>query len=149
MVDMPLDGKTYKVSSVVADAFQKEMNNPNGCDARAAYAGTTGAQSPGTPWTSVEVGDPQHPLKTGDVVQWGNRSGLLIVDPDGTLKVMFNGAPVPLDAEVPPAGREFFHPSGSDLDGAAQQAPSAPEPATVSPPATPSAPPAVTPPITI
>ncbi|MFI6368336.1 hypothetical protein ACIBG0_37045 [Nocardia sp. NPDC050630] len=145
MVDMKLpDGTTQKVSSAVAQAVNKELNNPNGSDARSAYSGTTGQPSAGSPWVSV---DSSH-LETGDVVQWANRSAIVVVDPSG-LEVIINGQRVPLDPNNPPDGgngaygdfQGFFHPTGADLDTAAQQQqpgpPSAPGGTAPAPPAVP------------
>ncbi|WP_329411992.1 hypothetical protein OG563_06140 [Nocardia vinacea] len=148
MVDMKLpDGSTQKVSSAVAQAVNKELNNPNGSDARSAYAGTSGAASPSGPWNAV---DSSH-LRTGDVVQWENRSGLVVVDSAG-LQVIVNGQLVPLDPNNPPGGvnggygnfQGFFHPSGVDVQATVQQAdvPAAPG-AVTAPPSAPTVPPAV------
>jgi hypothetical protein len=150
MVDMKLpDGTTQKVSSAVAQAVNKELNNPNGSDARSAYTGTPGQPSAGSPWVSA---DSAH-LQTGDVVQWANRSAIVVVEPSG-LEVIVNGHLVPLDPNNPPDGgtggygefQGFFHPSGSDLDNSAQQqqAPTPSAPGVTAAPATPTAPPAVT-----
>src|SRR5690606_34486733 len=55
MTDAPLpDGTTQKVPSAVAQALNKEIYNANGSDANAAYAGTTGQQTPSNPWTAVD-----------------------------------------------------------------------------------------------
>jgi hypothetical protein len=156
MVDMKLpDGTTQKVSSAVSQAVQKELNNPNGSDARSAYAGTTGQPTAGSPWVSV---DSAH-LQTGDVVQWANRSAIVVVEPSG-LEVIVNGQLVPLDPNNPPDGgtggygefQGFFHPSGADLDNSAPQPEQASTPSTprvTTAPAAPTAPPAVPPPMSI
>ncbi|WP_280336135.1 hypothetical protein [Nocardia wallacei] len=121
MVDIRLpDGSTQKVTAPVAQAVNKEMSNPNGCDARAAYAGTSGQASAGTPWTAVDAAD----LRTGDVVQWANRSGIVVVDSTG-VNVIVDGRPAPLDPQNPPPSGHgdygaflgFFHPTGADLSG--------------------------------
>ncbi|TLF55289.1 hypothetical protein [Nocardia cyriacigeorgica] len=148
MVDMKLpDGSTQKVSSVVAQAVQKEMSNPMGSDARAAYAGTPGQSAPGSPWVSVESSN----LRTGDVVQWTNRTGLLLVT-DAGVQVLVNGQAVPLDPNNPPDGgngdygtfQGYFHPTGADLDDPGQLAAAgAAPPAVTSGPTSPPPPPAV------
>ncbi|MFE9324203.1 hypothetical protein ACIHDR_11485 [Nocardia sp. NPDC052278] len=119
MVDMKLpDGSVQRVSSTVAEAVNKELNNPNGCDARAAYAGTPGQ----APWNALD-NNYEH-LQTGDVVQWTHRSGLLVVGSGGQLDVIINGQLHPLDLRnLPDDGhgdfgqfQGFFHPGGADLD---------------------------------
>ncbi|WP_155981859.1 hypothetical protein [Nocardia sp. BMG111209] len=112
------DGSTQQVSSVVAGAVNHELNNPNGSDARAAYEGTPGQATPGSPWNQI---DSSH-LHTGDVVQWDNRSAVVVVD-NGSLQMVANGHLVPLDPQNPPDGgqggygdfRGFYHPSGADV----------------------------------
>ncbi|MET8872157.1 hypothetical protein [Nocardia sp. NPDC004604] len=146
MVDMKIPGvsRSQQVSSVVADAVNKELNNPNGCDARAAYAGTPGQSAPDTPWT--QVSDP-HLLHTGDVVEWANRSAIVVVTDSG-LQIIVNGHLAPFDPNNPANGGtgaygdfRYFHPTGTDLTTNTQQAQSAP-------PTPPPNPPAVTPPST-
>ncbi|OQS14481.1 hypothetical protein B0T36_13150 [Nocardia donostiensis] len=153
MVDAQLpNGTTQKVSSTVAEALNRAVNNPNGSDARAAYAGTPGEATPGAPWTAVDASN----LRTGDVVQWENRSALVVVTPDG-LYTITSGQMVPLDTNNPVddgrgsygAFQGFFHPSGVDTaTGPTQEAP--PEPpapptqqrsAPATPPAVPAPPP--------
>ncbi len=139
----------------------KELNNPNGSDARSAYAGTTGQPSAAHPWLSVAPGNNQDPnsphLQTGDVAVWANRSAIVVVEPSG-LHAIINGMAVPLDPHNPPNGgngdygefQGFFHPSGIDLDDSAQQQPAVPTaPGVTAAPTTPTAPPAVPPPTTI
>ncbi|WP_330257080.1 hypothetical protein OG874_22425 [Nocardia sp. NBC_00565] len=144
MVDMKLpDGSTQKVSSAVAQAVNKELNNPNGSDARSAYAGTPAA---GTfPGNQV---DSSH-LQTGDVVQWdNNRTGLVVVE-GGRLEFIVNGQLVPLDPNNPPSGGDygnfqgFFHPGGTDVSTTQQAAVPATPGAVTAPPTAPAAPPAV------
>ncbi|NEW40672.1 hypothetical protein GV794_01345 [Nocardia cyriacigeorgica] len=124
MTDAPLpDGSTQKVSSVVAQALNKETYNDNGSDARAAYAGTTAQQTPSSPWVAVDPNstDPNNRLRTGDVIQWENRTALVVIN-DAGLNVMLNGQLVQLDPHNPPDDghgpfgkfQGFFHPSGID-----------------------------------
>lgn len=150
MVDMKLpNGTSQRVSSVVAEAVNRELNNPNGSDARAAYQGTAGEATAGSPWMSVE----SSAVKTGDIAQWDNRSGLVIVTDSG-LQTIVNGQMVPLDPHNPPDGgqggygnfRGFFHPSGADVTDASQMATvGAPPPVSTGQPSVPPTPPAVTP----
>lgn len=158
MVDMKLpDGSTQRVSSVIAEAMNKELNNPNGSDARAAYQGTAGEATAGSPWNSVE----STAVATGDIAQWENRSALVVVT-DAGLQAIVNGELVPLDPHNPPDGgqggygefRGFFHPSGADISGtnempAAGAPPEPPAVSTAQPPAAPAAPPTVAPPATM
>ncbi|WP_280459263.1 hypothetical protein [Nocardia carnea] len=158
MVDMKLpDGSSQRVSSVVSEAINRELNNPNGSDARAAYQGTPGEATAGSPWVSVE----SSAVATGDIAQWENRSALVVVTDSG-LQAIVNGQMVPLDPHNPPDGgqggygefRGFFHPSGADISGTNETAVGAtpPEPpaiATAAPPAAAAAPPAVPPPATM
>lgn len=125
--DAPLpDGTTQNVPTAVAQALNKEIYNTNGSDANAAYAGTTGQQTPSNPWTAVDPNttDPEKKLRTGDVIQWENRSALVVMNESG-LNVLLNGQLVQLDPHNPPDdghgpfGRfqGFFHPSGIDKAG--------------------------------
>ncbi|WP_327101051.1 hypothetical protein OIE68_21035 [Nocardia vinacea] len=145
MVDMKLpDGSTQKVPSVVAQAVNKELNNPNGSDARAAYEGTPGQASASNPWTAVNSAN----VRTGDVVQWVDRSGLVVVT-DAGLQVIANGQLVALDPHIPPDSghggygefRGFFHPGGADLSGTTETLVSG-TPSVPAPPAVPSTSPA-------
>lgn len=123
MVDMKLpDGSTQKVSSVVAEAVNRELNNPNGSDARAAYKGGLGDASVQSPWNTT---DRDH-LRTGDVVQWGDRTALLVAA-GGGWRIIVNGLLVSFDPRNPTGGAEgangefqYFHPSGADVDLTAQ-----------------------------
>jgi len=142
MVDAQLpDGTTQKVSAAVAEALNTEANNPNGSDARAAYAGSLGESTPAHSWTSVDASN----LRTGDVVQWENRSALVVVAEDG-LYTMSGGQMVPLDTSNPVDDdhgsygmfQGFFHPTGLDAaTDPAQAAPPAPSTATAQEPSTP------------
>lgn len=118
MVDIKLpDGSSQRASSVVAEAVNRELHNPNGSDGRAAYAGTPAQASSGSPWTQVDSAT----VRTGDVVQWENRSALVVATDEG-LKVIVNGQVLPLDPHNPPDDGNgaygdfigFFHPTGID-----------------------------------
>ncbi|MGW4241934.1 hypothetical protein [Nocardia sp. NPDC004722] len=148
-VDLPIPGLTSppSVTPVVHDAVMKEMSNPNGCDARAAYTGTPGQSTPGSPWVAIPDNEIDR-LQTGDVVQWSNRTALLVFD-GHTPYIVVNGHLVPfplddpgferhdppvVDESVPPEARKaafgvyqgFYHPSGADLTSNEQQQPQAP-----------------------
>ncbi|MGV9411230.1 hypothetical protein ACWDOP_15040 [Nocardia sp. NPDC003693] len=110
MVDLPLDGTNQRVSSVVAQAVQRELNNPNGSDALAAYQGTPGEESANSRW--APVGDAQ--LRTGDVIRWADRSALVVVLNDGP-RMIVNGKLIPLSSEGDFRG--YFHPTGADVGG--------------------------------
>ncbi len=129
-VDMKLpDGSTQKVSPAVSEAVNKELNNPNGSDARAAYTGTSAG-----PWTAVDTAN----VRTGDVFQWAeinNSNGqddttvqtdhtALVVDTNAGRQIVVNGRFVPLDTNNPPIEGEgwrsefrgFFRPSGAGIE---------------------------------
>lgn len=150
MVDMKLpDGSSQEVSSVVAQAVNAELNNPNGSDARAAYDGTPGAATAGAPWSAVgnsllPSGESVPDLHTGDVVQWANRTALVVVENGHTMLVM-NGTLVQFDPmhpeQLPDDGhgaygafQGYFHPSGADLDTTGQQGGTVAPPANATPP---------------
>ncbi len=140
LVSVSLDGETQQVPSVVADAINKELNNPNGSNAIDAYTGTPGENSTGQPWQQL---DDLSKLQTGDVVQWQDRSSLVVHDDKG-LHMIVDGQIVPLTQDTtqsPPQDaygaygdfKGFFHPSGADLNSSANT-PSA-ETAVANPPA--------------
>ncbi|WP_040834073.1 hypothetical protein [Nocardia brevicatena] len=159
MVDMKLpNGTSQRVSSVVAEAVNRELNNPNGSDARAAYQGTAGESSSASPWVAVENSSvapgESSPVKTGDIALWDNRSALVIMTDSG-MQTIINGQMVPLDPNNPPDGgqggygnfRGFFHPTGADITDVNQMATvGAPPPVSTAQPSAPATPPAVTPP---
>ncbi|MET9489855.1 hypothetical protein [Nocardia sp. NPDC006630] len=161
MVDMKLpDGSTQQVSSVVAAAVNHEVNNPNGSDARGAYDGTPGAATATSPWSAVGTsllpsGESVPDLQTGDVVQWADRTALIVVE-NGHPQMILDGHMVPFDpaAFLDPAKPQdpniqkllgthgdpgtfqgFFHPSGAELDAGAQPGVTAGNPQNTTPPA--------------
>ncbi|NUS42713.1 MAG: hypothetical protein HOQ24_03320, partial [Mycobacteriaceae bacterium] len=112
-VDISLpDGSTARASAVAADAVHREMNNHNGSDAKAAYAGTVAESTSQHPWAPVDAGK----LATGDVVQWANRTALVVVTPqgprylEGGRLVVLNPAAMDHDGTF----QGFFHPTGAD-----------------------------------
>jgi hypothetical protein len=159
LVSVSLDGETQQVPSVVADALNKELNNPNGSNAIDAYAGTLGDSTPGHPWQQL---DDLSKLQTGDVVQWQDRSALVVHDDKG-LHMIVDGQLMPLTDQTtqsPPQDsfgsygdfKGFFHPTGADLNSSAT--PPSVETAVANPPGVTSTqqavapPPAITPPTT-
>ncbi|GEM31317.1 hypothetical protein NN3_23240 [Nocardia neocaledoniensis NBRC 108232] len=115
MVDLKLAGlRSQEVSSVVAEAVQKELNNPNGSDAKTAYQGTAGQADT---WTQADGSQ----LRTGDIVEWRNGTGLLVVSENG-VQVIVDGQLTPLEQDGQPKdgrGRfgefmAFRHPGGAD-----------------------------------
>lgn len=144
MVDVQLPTKppsTQQVSQVVAEAIQRELNNPNGSDARAAYVGTPGESSAANPWTLVDGND----VRTGDVAQWRDHTGLVVMV-DGVPNVIVDGQIVPLDPNNPASGEflGFARPGGA---GIGEQVPAVPGAEEAPPiPATPSTPQAPMPP---
>ncbi|GAA5104416.1 hypothetical protein [Nocardia iowensis] len=119
-VDMKLpDGTTQKTSSVVAEAVQKEWNNPNGGNAQDAYAGTPGQKSPEN-W--LQIGPEE--VDTGDVVTWGERSAV-VVEKEGSLYLVAHQKLLKLDdVNNPPDDGHgaygdfvaYFRPVGAQLD---------------------------------
>ncbi|MFC3963078.1 hypothetical protein [Nocardia jiangsuensis] len=144
MVDVQIPTKppsTQQVSQVVAEAIQRELNNPNGSDARAAYVGTPGESSAANPWIVVDGND----VRTGDVAQWRDHTGLVVVV-DGVPHIITDGQIVPLDPNNPADGEflGFARPGGA---GIGEQTPAVPGAGEALPvPATPSTPPAPMPP---
>ncbi|UGT63350.1 hypothetical protein [Nocardia asteroides] len=142
MVDVQLPTKppsTQQVSQVVAEAIQRELNNPNGSDARAAYVGTPGESSAANPWTVVDGND----VRTGDVAQWRDHTGLVVVV-DGVPNIVVDGQIIPLDPNNPADGEflGFARPGGAGIGE--QAVPGAEEAPPI--PATPSTPPVPMPP---
>lgn len=112
------NGTSQRVTIAVAEAINRELNNPNGSNAQAAYAGILADSTPVHSWNSVDVSS----VRTGDVVQWENRSALVISTPEG-LSYITNGQMVPLDPNKPVedghgdygAFQGFFRPTPSDF----------------------------------
>ncbi|WP_157573999.1 hypothetical protein [Nocardia jejuensis] len=101
-IKTPSSAKDAIVPSAVEQALTRERNNPNGCDARAAYSGTPGLAWPGTPVTESE-------LRTGDVVLWSNNVSALVEMTESGARIIFKGEPIEFDAEhLPPELRVKF-----------------------------------------
>ncbi len=130
LVSVSLDGETQNLPSVVADAINKELNNPNGSNAVDVYTGTPGENTTGQPWQQI---DDLSKLQTGDIVQWHDRSSLVVHDDKG-LHMIVDGQIVPLNEDTtqsPPQDayggygdfKGFFHPSGANLNSSANPSP--------------------------
>ncbi|NUS42606.1 MAG: hypothetical protein HOQ24_02770 [Mycobacteriaceae bacterium] len=141
------DGTKVKVNSVVAQALTKEMHNTTGSNAVMAYQGTVGADGPGHLWTPADGNN----LKTGDVIQWANRTAVIVHNDQGHF-YLNNGDLVAFQPDNPSGGnpefgtfRGFQHPSGVDQNPVDANAPGAAPapPAVAKPPVTPGAPPPV------
>ncbi|MEV6072953.1 hypothetical protein AB0L82_40955 [Nocardia sp. NPDC052001] len=93
-VDYPFpDGKTQRVSVIVAKALDKAFGNKKGTDAQAAYADTTAKWS-----DTKQIGDRVDPsqLMTGDVGIWESPDMVAIVramgsEGDASLDLIVNG----------------------------------------------------------
>ncbi|WP_280454753.1 hypothetical protein [Nocardia brasiliensis] len=133
-VDMKVENVQQKVPEAVARAVNKEFNDPNGIDARDAYAGTSGQSTEDKPWAQVDSSN----VKTGDVVQWTNTttgatlSGIVVVN-GADMQLVTHDKLIALDLNNPPASGSgpyefvgFFHPSGVDGDAAPDATPPTP-----------------------
>jgi hypothetical protein len=106
-----------KVSPVASTALDREVHNPNGSDATAAYAGTPGADTQAHPWSQISGAQ----VQPGDVVEWESRKALVVPTETG-LKYLDDGQLVTLDPQNPHgdghggygAFKGFFHPTGTD-----------------------------------
>ncbi|WP_327113559.1 hypothetical protein OHB12_31900 [Nocardia sp. NBC_01730] len=122
------DGRTQRVSAVVAQALDAAFGNAAGTDARAAYGKT-----PVTLPADRAVGAPVDPyqLMTGDVATWEHRSAIAVSfgsDSSGTLEVIIDGQLQPFTAEMRDSKGEFgpfggfFHPAGIEITAPAPDA---------------------------
>ncbi|MFI6368338.1 hypothetical protein ACIBG0_37060 [Nocardia sp. NPDC050630] len=118
----PPDGRTQKVSPVVAQALDAAFASKAGTDAQAAYAKTSAKWSGGKELTNRV--DP-YQLKTGDVATWENRTALVVVfdtSDGGTLEVIVDGQKEPFTAQMSDTAGDFgqftgfAHPKGVDVD---------------------------------
>ncbi|WP_329412011.1 hypothetical protein OG563_06185 [Nocardia vinacea] len=127
------DGRTQKVSAIVAQALDAAFGNASGTDAQTAYEKTTAK------WADKkQIGAKVDPyqLMTGDVATWDNRSAVLVVfgsEDGGTLEAIVNGQLVPFASEMSDSTGEFgtfsgfSHPNGIELaSGDKGAAPTAP-----------------------
>ncbi|PPJ19832.1 hypothetical protein C5E45_32510 [Nocardia nova] len=107
MVDMKLpDGSAQTVSAVVADVVNREMNNPNGCNADGAYGNALGQLTQIDPSAA----------HTGDIVRWGNHSAVIVREGQDNAYMVVDGEMKPLNlmAQGSLTDYTFFHPSGAD-----------------------------------
>ncbi|MBF6302921.1 TMF family protein [Nocardia amamiensis] len=128
------DGRTQKVSVLVAQALDAAFGDHSGTDAQKAYEKTSAKWS-----NTKQIGDHVDPfqLMTGDVATWAKRTAILVVftaDEGGTLEAVINGELKPFTAEMSDSTGEFgqftgfAHPKGIELTASADEA---------TPPATP------------
>ncbi|WP_216897861.1 hypothetical protein [Nocardia alni] len=118
------DGRTQKVSAIVAQALDAARANADGTDAQAAYAKTS------VKWSDAKhIGDAVDPyqLMTGDVATWDNRTAILVVFPPdqasatGSLEVMVQGKLQPFTPEMSDKQGDFgqfngfAHPHGIEM----------------------------------
>jgi len=102
------DGRTQKVSAVVAQALDAARANKDGTDAQAAYAKTQSKWS-----DNKQIGDAVDPsqLMTGDVATWSNHTAIVVVFPPGQ-----NGGTGSLEA-IAQGKLQPFAPQMSDKSG--------------------------------
>ncbi|WP_330257090.1 hypothetical protein OG874_22475 [Nocardia sp. NBC_00565] len=115
------DGRTQKVSAIVAQVLDGAFGNASGTDAQKAYEKTT------SKWTDKkQIGAKVDPyqLMTGDVATWDNRTAILVVFPaedGGTLEAIVNGQLKQFTPEMADTAGEFgtftgfSHPNGIEL----------------------------------
>lgn len=137
------DGRTQKVSVLVAQALDAAFGNKSGTDAQKAYEKTSAKWS-----DQKQIGDRVDPyqLMTGDVATWDKGTAIVVVfgseeggAPDsGTLEVIVNGELKPFSMLVPGDGGKtpempdfaekfgqfagFAHPKGIELTAPADGA---------------------------
>ncbi|WP_063015071.1 hypothetical protein [Nocardia kruczakiae] len=130
------DGRTQKVSLIVAQALDAAFGNHGGTDAQKAYEKTTAK------WTdNKQIGDHIDPnqLMTGDVGVWEKATAVLAVfgsGTDGTIEAIIDGELQKLDSDKMDtmsgkAGEfgtftEFQHPRGIEATAPDHQADAAP-----------------------
>lgn len=138
MVDYTFpDGRTQKVSAVVAQALDAAFGNQSGTDAQAAY-GKTAAK-----WSDKkQIGEPVDPnaMMTGDVAVWKDRTAVVVKfgtpDSGGTLEAVIGGKLQELTSDnlnqmSDSAGEfgeftGFAHPHGIEAAAAGDQSGTAP-----------------------
>ncbi|MBF6338291.1 hypothetical protein IU450_20680 [Nocardia abscessus] len=120
------DGRTQKVSAMVAQALDGAFGNASGTDAQKAYEKTPAKWS-----DKKQIGDRVDPyqLMTGDVATWDKRTAILVVfgsDEGGTLEAVVNGELKPFTPEMSDSAGEFgqfagfVHPKGIELTAPAE-----------------------------
>jgi hypothetical protein len=131
------DGRTQKVSPVVAKALDAGLSNAATTDARTAYSSTPVTwQQHRNPGTRV---DPNK-LITGDVCKWENCAALVVAfgpDAGGSLEVVVAGQMQQFAAQMHDSHGDFgqfdgfFHPAGIEIS-----ATNAPDVGTIAAPGT-------------
>ncbi|MBU3066809.1 hypothetical protein KO481_35485 [Nocardia sp. NEAU-G5] len=120
------DGRTQKVSVVVAQALDAARANKDGTSAKDAYAKTAAKWS-----DDKKIGDAIDPsqLMTGDVATWDNHNAIVVVFPPGqgggtgTLEVIVEGKLQPFSAQMSDKSGDFGefagfeHPHGIEMTG--------------------------------
>ncbi|MBF6224137.1 hypothetical protein IU470_03235 [Nocardia abscessus] len=120
------DGRTQKVSAMVAQALDGAFGNASGTDAQKAYEKTPAKWS-----DKKQIGDRVDPyqLMTGDVATWDKRTAILVVfgsEEGGTLEAVVNGELKPFTPEMTDSAGEFgqfagfVHPKGIELTAPAE-----------------------------
>ncbi|WP_067573149.1 hypothetical protein [Nocardia acidivorans] len=141
-VDYPFpDGKTQRVSVIVAKALDKAFGNKKGTDAQAAYADTTAKWS-----DSKQIGDRVDPsqLMTGDVGIWESPDLVAIVramgsEAEATLDLIVNGElrryPDQISETTGDLGKfvGWAHPRGIEITGTSAKHTDGAAPGTVDP----------------
>ncbi|MET9025363.1 hypothetical protein ABZW96_07030 [Nocardia sp. NPDC004168] len=115
------DGRTQKVSAMVAQVLDAAFGNHADTSAQKAYEKTPAKWSD-KKQIGKRVGDFE--LMTGDVATWTNSTAVLVVfpaDQGGTLEVIVKGELKPFDPKMPEIASEtntfegFAHPSGIEV----------------------------------
>ncbi|WP_040865448.1 hypothetical protein [Nocardia exalbida] len=117
------DGRTQKVSAMVAQALDAAFGNRSATDAQKAYEKTSAKWS-----DKKQIGTPVDPyqLMTGDVAVWEKRTAILVVFPSedgaGTLEAIIDGELKPCNPpEMTDKAGEFgsftgfVHPKGIEM----------------------------------
>lgn len=115
------DGRTQKVSMMVAQALDAAFGNASGTDAQKAYEKTPAKWS-----DRKQIGDRVDPyqLMTGDVAMWDKRTAILVVfgsDEGGTLDAVVDGEMRTFAPEMIDKAGEFgqfagfVHPKGIEV----------------------------------
>ncbi|MGY4098673.1 hypothetical protein ACW2Q0_03785 [Nocardia sp. R16R-3T] len=115
------NGKTQKVSAIVAQGLDAAFGNASGTDAQQAYEKTTAKWS-----DKKQIGTKIDPYQamTGDVAIWDNRTAIVVIWPSedgGTMDAIVNGQLVPLVSHMSDSAGDFgtfngfAHPNGIEL----------------------------------
>ncbi|WP_159851217.1 hypothetical protein [Nocardia sp. CY41] len=129
------DGRTQKVSAMVAQALDAAFGNHADTNAQQAYEKTPAKWSTEPSDKSSQrkrIGKPvgDFELMTGDVATWTNSTAVLVVfppDQGGTLEVIVKGELKPFDPKMPEIASEtnvfdgFAHPNGIEVTAPADR----------------------------